>query len=232
MHLPSLSRLLVLGLLCAACSSPRPRPGPIPGEPSPPPPVSGTYLLRPGDELEVRFFHTPQYDVELPVRPDGRISLPLAYELVAAGRTAEELRRDITAAYANELSDPVVAVLVKTFHTTFPVHVGGEVDKPGVLEIEGTKTVLEAIFAAGGFLPTASLKDTLVVRRREGGGYDLVAADMEQLLRGRDGAGNLYLQPYDVVFVPASRIADVNRWVDLYIRQNIPISFSYRLDSN
>lgn len=223
-------RWLALLALLVACASRRPVAGPIAGEVEPPLPVSSTYLLRPGDELEIRFFHTPEHDVELPVRPDGRISLPLAYEVMAAGRTPEELRAELVERYAQELAAPEIAVIVKTFHTTFPVHVGGEVDKPGVLEISAPKTVLEAIFQAGGFLPTASLANAMIVRRRDDGRTELVPTDLELLLRGQDASGNVYLRPYDVVFVPPSRIADVNKWVDQYIRQNIPISFSYRLD--
>jgi protein involved in polysaccharide export with SLBB domain len=189
------------------------------------------YQIHPGDELEIRFFHTPDQNVILPVRPDGFISLPMAYEVRAAGRTAEELRQDLVQRYGRELQSPEIAVIVRTF-SGFQVHVGGEVDKPGVLEISGTRTVLQAIFEAGGFLPSASPADTVVIRLEPDGGIQIVPVDLERLLEGKSARGNLNLRPFDVVFVPRSPIGNVNKWVDEYIRKNLPINFtiSYRID--
>jgi len=186
-------------------------------------------LAKAGDELEIRFFHTPEQNVTLPVRPDGLISLPLVYELRAAGRTVEEVRRELVERCSAELANPEIAVIVRTF-TGYLVHVGGEVEKPGVVQLSGSRTVLEAVFEAGGFLPSASPADVIVVRRSEPTGYELVAANLQDVLLGKDGSGNFALRPYDVVFVPSTRIADVNKWVDQYIRKNVPITFTYRLN--
>ena len=203
------------------------------GDFAPSAPASEPYRIQPGDELQVRFFHTPEQNVTLVVRPDGLISLPLVYELQAAGRTVEEVRRELTERCSVELAEPEIAVIVRTF-SGYRVHVGGEVDKPGVVDLKGPRTVLEAVFEAGGFLPTASPAHVLVVRRGSEGGYELVAANLALVLSGQDGSGNFSLRPFDIVYVPTSRIADVNKWVDQYIRQNIPISFTfgYRLNPN
>ncbi|HEX6885089.1 MAG TPA: polysaccharide biosynthesis/export family protein [Planctomycetota bacterium] len=205
------------------------RTGPLPG----PALVTSAepYRLQPGDELELRFFHTPELDLTLPVRPDGSISIPLVHEVRVAGRTVEEVRLELTERYAGELAEPELVVIVRAF-ARYPVHVGGEVARPGVLELSGPRTVLEAVLAAGGWLTTARLAEVVVVRRHESGGHELVTADLGAVLAGRDGRGNFALRPWDVVFVPSSPIADVNRWVDQYIRQNIPITFSYRLDTS
>ena len=165
----------------------------------------------------------------LTVRPDGLISLPLAHEVRAAGRTAEELRRDLTERCSQELAKPELAVIVRTT-SGYLVHVGGEVANPGVLKLTRPSTVLEAVFEAGGLLPSASPANVLVVRRMEDGGAELVQADLAAVLSGRDGRGNLALRPWDVVFVPTSPIADVNKWVDQYVRKNIPVTFTYRLN--
>jgi len=222
--------VLVLALLAsAACKSGGAhRSGPIPNPPAPAP-IPEPYRIQAGDELEIRFFHTPEQNITLPERPDGVISLPLAYEVTAAGLTPEELRGELVQRYARELESPEIAVIVRTF-TGYQVHVGGEVDKPGVIELTGARTVLQAIFEAGGFLPTASLADAQVVRRQDDGGYEIVAVDLELVLNGEDARGNLLLRPFDVVYVPPSGVANMNKWVDQYIRQNIPITFSYRLD--
>ena len=193
------------------------------------PATAAPYRIQPGDELEIRFFHTPDIDVLLPVRPDGYISLPLVHELKAAGRTADDLRLDLVERYRGELADPEVVVIVRKF-SHYAVHVGGEVAKPGVLALDGARNVLEAVFAAGGFLPTADLSEVLVVRRGEPAGYELLHSDLDALLDGSDTSGNLVLRPFDVVFVPASPIAEVNKWVDQYLRKNIPVTFTYRLD--
>lgn len=225
----------LLAALFAACASERPRLGPIPsGQPdvraeSSAVAAAAPYRLQAGDELEIRFFHTPEQNVTLPVRPDGFISLPLVYELRAAGRTVEEFRRELIERCSSELADPEIAVIVRTF-TGYSVHVGGAVDSPGVLELTGTRTVLQAVFEAGGFLPTASPSDVLVVRREDDGSYELVMADLAAVLTGKNALGNFPLRAFDVVYVPTTRIADVNKWVDQYLRLNIPITFSYRLD--
>ena len=223
--------LLAFIAVCA-CASPGPsHVGRVPHSPAVSGPVTkDAYRIQAGDELEVRFFHTPEQNVILPVRPDGMISLPLAYEIRAAGRTPEELRQDLVERYSRELVKPEIAVIVRTV-TGFQVHVGGEVDKPGVLELPGPRTVLQAVFQAGGLLTTASPENAIIVRRQDDGGYEVLTCDLEAVLEGEDASGNILLQAFDVVYIPRSRIAEVNKWVDLYIRQNIPISFSYRFEN-
>jgi len=224
------SLLLLLALALGGCRAEQPHLGPLPAVSAPPAAAAAEpYRIQAGDELEIRFFHTPEQNVTLPVRPDGFISMPLVYEVQAAGRTVEELRRELVERCSGELAKPEIAVIVRTF-TGYMVHIGGEVDKPGVLQLSGPRTVLEAVFEAGGFLPTASPADVIVVRRSEPTGYELVAANLQDVLLGKNGTGNFPLRPYDVVYVPTTRIADVNKWMDQYIRQNIPITFTYRLN--
>lgn len=227
----SLSALLTVAALAATsgcAGSPNPRPGLLPESMPLPAVPEGRYRIQPGDELEIRFFHTPELDVVMPVRPDGFISVLLANELRAAGRTVEELRQELTERYREELADPELAVIVRTLGT-YQVHVGGEVEEPGIVLLDGARNVLEAVIAAGGFLPSADPAEVFVVRRAPEG-YELLSADLAAVLSGRSGRGNLALTPYDVVYVPSSPIAEVNKWVDQYLRRSIPISFSYRLD--
>jgi polysaccharide export outer membrane protein len=194
--------------------------------PSDEPPV---YVIQPGDELEIRFFHTPEHNVDLPVRPDGYISLPLANEVRAAGRTAEEVRQELERLCSRELEEPEIAVIVRSF-TAYRVHVGGHVDRPGMIELKGERTVLQAIFEAGSFLPTASPQHTVVIRRTGPGQFAIIPVDMEEVLYGVNMEQNLTLWPYDAVYVPSSRIADVNLWVEQYIRSNIPFNVGWRIE--
>ena len=187
------------------------------------------YVIQPGDELEIRLFHTPEQNVILPVRPDGYISIPLANEVRAAGRTPDELRVELQAAMARELKDPEVAVIVRTF-TAYKVHVGGLVEAPGVFELNGARTALQAIFEAGGFRLSASPEDAFVIRRAPEGGYILVPINLEQALTGEDLTQNLMLRPFDAIYVPRAPIANLNRWIELYVRRNLPFDLNGRVD--
>jgi polysaccharide export outer membrane protein len=221
--------LLLLGAAISSCAWRDPRPGPIPGSITPAAISLGPYRIQAGDELEIRFFDTPEHNVTLPVRPDGFISMPLAYEMLAAGRTVEELRRELVERASSRLAKPEIAVIVRTF-SGYVVHVGGEVGRPGVLQLTGPRTVLEAVFEAGGFLPTASPSNVVIVRRIDSGGYELIESNLFDVLSGEDGSGNLALQPFDVVFVPPSAIVEVNKFVEQYLLLNIPVNFSYRIN--
>jgi protein involved in polysaccharide export with SLBB domain len=186
------------------------------------------YVIEVGDQLEVRFFHMPEQNVLLKVRPDGYVSLPLANEVRAAGRTAEELRLAIVAACQRELRDPEVAVIVQAA-SAYKVHVGGQVGEPGVIELNGKRTALQAIFEAGGFLPTASPADVVVIRPTGPNKFAVIPIDLERVLDGSDVRQNLTLQPSDAIYVPESPIAHLNRWVDQYIRRNIPVDLGWVL---
>lgn len=185
------------------------------------------YLIRPGDELEVRFFHTPERNVTLPVRPDGFISLPYAREIQASGRTADDLARELERRYSKPLRDPAIAVVVRTFSENV-IHVGGRVFEPGVLPLAGSMTVLQSLFAAGGFEKQARLSEVVVIRQTRENSYIVIPVNLQLALDGSDPTQNITLLPFDAVYVPDSPISGVNNWVDLYIRQNIPINFGVR----
>ncbi len=222
------SLLLAIGLLCAAllaflpgCSAVKNptaiadlNPGLLNGP--------RDYRLAPGDEIEIAFFHTPELNTTVVVRPDGKIGLPLAQGVEAAGRTPEELSKEIRRLYAVELIDPDVAVIVRSF-TAYQIHVGGEVKEPGMFQLTGELRVLEAIIQAGGQLTRGRMSEVLVIRRLPLGGHVVIPVDLVKVMNGVDPGQNLALLPYDAVLVPPTAIANVNTWVDHYIRQNLPI---------
>ena len=182
------------------------------------------YLLSPGDEIEVAFFHTPELNTTVVVRPDGKIGLPLAQGMQAAGKTPEQLAADLRQSYGSELIDPDIAVIVRTF-TAYRVHVGGEVREPGVFPLTDGLRVLDAIFQAGGQLTRGKMKEVLVIRRTPFGGHVVIPVDLVEVMNGIDPSKNLALLPFDAIVVPPTSIANVNTWVDHYIRQNLPIDF-------
>ncbi len=185
------------------------------------------YVIQDGDALGIKFFLNPELNEEVVVRPDGRISLQLISEVVAAGRTPRELGRQLEQLYSSELDRPSVSVIVRSFSSQ-RVYVDGEVNQPGELEVVGSLTLLQAIARAEGFTELAKVRQLIVIRREADGQPRTIPIDVRELRRGRDR--DLALKPFDVVYVPRTRIANVNQWIDQYIRKSIPVSFGFRID--
>ena len=126
------------------------------------------YLLAVGDQLEIKFFYTPELNESVVIRPDGRLSLQLIGEVQAAGSTVDELRSHLQLRYAKTLNDPELAVIVKSFSAPF-VYVGGEVRSPGRVVLAGRQmTALEAVLAAGDFNYGAERRNVIVLRNENG----------------------------------------------------------------
>ncbi len=189
------------------------------------------YHLQPGDRLEITFYRNPELDEEVVVRPDGKISLPFVDDVMAAGRTPAELDAELTRRYTGELATAEVTVIVTEFagHRVF---VGGEVGTQGALPISGRLTLYQAIQEAGGFLPTAHRSQVVVVRRGDDGARISRTVNLHAVQKGSDLAADVYLAPYDVVWVPRSAIADVNLFVEQVFRENWPIEPNISFDIN
>jgi len=184
------------------------------------------YRIQMEDLLDIKFFYNPELNEEkIPVRPDGRISLPFVGEVMAAGRTPAELTTILRKIYEQELKKPEVAVIVRSF-AQHRVYVDGEVEKPSEVELHGPLTALRAIASAGGLKESGQLDYVLVLRRGPDNRLIVFHVNLLEVLDGEgDGNQDVKLAPYDIVYVPRSRIADVNRFVHLYLRKNIPITF-------
>ena len=204
----------VLVLLALGCAT-----SPEPSAPVPAAPVLGDYRIQAGDEIDVRFPLNPELNVVSVVRPDGRVSLKLVGEVLAEGQTPAELGQQLKSAYATELRDPEIAVIVRGMAAR--IYVDGQIERPGEYVWSPQITALQAIARAGGFRETADEDRFVVLRRSADGAQQVIAVDLEE-----EGAANhdVFLAPYDLVVVPASSVADVNKWVDQYIRQNIPVT--------
>lgn len=184
------------------------------------------YILQIEDLLDIKFFFNSELNEEkIPIRPDGRISLQLVGEVMAAGRTPAELATVLRKLYERELKKPEVAVIVRSF-AQHRVYVDGEVEKPAEVELRGPLTALQAIASAGGLKESGQLDDVLVLRLGSDNRAIVFHINLKKVLDGEDdGNQDVKLAPYDIVYVPRSRIADVNRFVHLYMRKNIPITF-------
>lgn len=182
--------------------------------------------LAPGDVVEVKFFYMPELNETQTVRPDGKISLQLVGELEAQGRTPAQVQGELVRLYASELEQQTdVAVIVRSLWNR-RVYVGGEVNRPGMLEMTGELTALEAIMAAEGFNgATARVSNVVVIRHRNGERHGTLL-DLRDALAGK-GAQPFYLAPHDIVYVPRTRIANVNRWIDQHINLVLPVGLLY-----
>jgi protein involved in polysaccharide export with SLBB domain len=180
------------------------------------PPMPQEYRISIGDKINVKLFYNPDLNQEVTVRPDGKISLMLVHEINAVGLTTSELTTQLTENYGRYLQQPEVAVVVSAFAGQ-RVFVGGEVLQAGVKELVGPTTVLQAIAMAGGFKDSARTDEVIVVRRDENNKPFSIALDTRKAMKGVDLAQDIYVQPYDLVIVPRSNIADVDLWVQQYI---------------
>jgi polysaccharide export outer membrane protein len=188
------NRAAVAGvLLAAACASSKGF-----GKPTDRP-EAGEYRIGREDVLEVVVWHEPELTRVVPVRPDGKISLPLAGEVEAAGKTPAELQAGLTSALKPYIQDTTVAVLVREINAS-RVFVLGEVTRPGGFPLRGAMTVMQAIALAGGRSEFA--KDEVVWLRQETGGkIGRVSLSFRELVKG-EAAGALWLRAGDVLYVP------------------------------
>lgn len=176
--------------------------------------------LVPGDVVDVKFYYTPDLNENQMIRPDGTITMQLIGKVMAQGKTPKELRRDLIRLYGPELKKPEVEVIIKTKEDR-KVYVSGEVKNPGLVEIPGRLTLLEAIKRAGGFKrPEANTSKVLLVRQENGKNAGCVI-DMQKVLEGQEEQV-VYLHPHDVVYVPPTSLTQVNDWVEQSISRMIP----------
>jgi polysaccharide export outer membrane protein len=178
------------------------------------------YRLRAGDRVHVKFPYQARANQEMPVRPDGKISLDVTGELVAEGLTPYELE-ELIRERATRLRDPAVVVIVTQIGDR-RVYVGGEVLRPGFVVIQEGMTPLQAVLAAGGFKDTAQKDSVLYIARATSGDYQASRVDLNDVVRNGTPE-TVRLAGNDVVFVPASRIANANTFVKQYIREMLPV---------
>jgi len=157
------------------------------------------------------------------IRPDGRISVILLDEIQAAGLTTAQLDEMLTKGYSPFYRDPKVTVNVRSF-ANLRVYVGGEVGQPGLLSLVGEMTAGRAVIQAGGLRGTARPEHALLLRNSGQGTPVSLRVDLKEVFRG--AMPDVALLPFDVIYVPKSRIAKVDDFVDRHIRQMIPISIS------
>jgi protein involved in polysaccharide export with SLBB domain len=220
-------RLVVAIVGCwitVACSSPTgpPRSGALSTAVAPA--QTESYVIEPGDDLEIKFQLTPEINERQIVRPDGTISLQLVdQEIMAAGQTVMQLRAAVRAAYAHQLRDPNVTVLLREFSQT-RIFVGGEVGLVGPQALNRATTVMQAILQAQGFKDTAEPSQVILYRQPRGQPAFWQILDLREAPTSPGGDQDVLLASLDIVFVPRSPISDVARFIELNVRRLLPVA--------
>ena len=182
-----------------------------------------SYILQLGDVIKVKHFHNPELNELVPIRPDGRISLELVGEVQAAGLPVGDLQAILLQRYTAFVRKAEVAVIVKEFGGN-RVYIAGEVTRPGVIQTNGHLTILQAIFEAGGFLRSAELRTVVVLRNQGTASPGFLTFDLkDSLKKPGEHLNDALLRPYDIVYVPKTRVTRMGDFVDQYINQLIPL---------
>ena len=162
-------------------------------------PPAADYLIGPEDLLDISVWNNPALSRTAPVRPDGKISLPLLNDVDAAGLTPMQLRDVIAKKLVEYMPNPEVSVIVREVNR-FKVSVLGEVRKPGRFDFKSKATVLDAIALAGGLNDFAA-RSRILILRQDGTATKRIPVNYNKIISS-SSEDDFYLQPGDVVVVP------------------------------
>ena len=170
-------------------------PGPVLSGDSP------DYVIEAADVVRIMVWRNPDLSAEVPVRPDGRISVPLLGDVEAAGLTTAALRDGIAAGLAEFITAPDVTVIVSQVNSKV-VFLVGEVGRPSAVPLNRDMRVLYAISVAGGFSPYASRRKIKILRPQPDGSVQEIRFNYNRFVKGKDIGTNIPLQPGDTIVVP------------------------------
>ncbi len=186
-----------------ALAAPAPVTSPsLPGETT----DTGQYVIGPGDVLSIFVYEAPPLSVnELPVRPDGRISVPLVPDVMAAGKTPTELGATIAAALKKYVNDPNVTVMVRSFQgpADRQVRVIGEATDPQAIPYRENMSLLDVMIATKGLTKFAAGNRAVIVRR-VGTSEKRIRVHLSDLIKDGDISQNVMMQPGDTLIIPQS----------------------------
>ena len=166
--------------------------------------ADSNYIIGPGDTVEVFVWRNPDLSVTVPVRPDGKISTPLVEDMVAVGKTAPQLSRDLEKVLSEYVRSPKVNIIVTNAASAFSlVKVVGQVQHPQALAYREGMRVLDAILAVGGLTQFASGNRARIVRVQNGQ-QTTIHVKLADLVNDGDVRENVALKPGDVLVVPQS----------------------------
>jgi polysaccharide export outer membrane protein len=158
------------------------------------------YLIGAQDVLDISVWKEPEISRIVPVRPDGKISLPLVRDIQAAGLTPMQLERLVAEKLQKYVTDPQVSVIVKEINSQ-RIYILGEVNRSGTFTLLPNMTVLQALSGAGGFTQFANLKGIYVTRLANGRPVKY-SFNYKEVINGQNPGQNIVLKPGDTIVVP------------------------------
>ena len=160
-----------------------------------------SFVIGNDDVLAINVWKEPDVSRSIPVRSDGKISLPLVGEVQATGRTPLKLEEEIAARLKNYIAEPEVTVIVQQINSQ-KFNILGMVNKPGSYVINNSATVLDAIALAGGFRDFAKQKSIYILRQDADGSQTRLPFNYKEVVKGKNSGQNIKLQPRDTIVVP------------------------------
>jgi polysaccharide biosynthesis/export protein len=160
------------------------------------------YIVGPGDSLNIIVWRNPELSLNVPVRPDGKVTTPLVDELVAQGKTSSEIARDVEKALGKYVRDPIVTVIVTGFVGPYSeqIRVVGEAAKPQFLPYKQKMTLLDVMIAVGGLTDFADGNSASILRASEGD--KRYGVRIKDLIKRGDLSANVEMKPGDVLVIP------------------------------
>jgi polysaccharide biosynthesis/export protein len=164
------------------------------------------YVIGPGDNLQIFVWRNPELTTSVPVRPDGRITVPLVEDIQATGKTPTQLARDMENVLKQYVQEPIVNVIVSGFVGPFAqqVRVVGEAATPRAIPYRANLSVLDAMIEVGGLTKFAAGNRAVIIRPASGGEESSIRVRLDDLLRNGDVTANVKLLPGDILIIPQS----------------------------
>ena len=189
----------VFVLIVTGCGGAPPLPPAPPASSLP----SAEYRIGPGDALNIFVWRNPELTLTLPVRPDGRLSIPLVEDVVAIGKSPTTLAREFEERLSKYVKEPLVTVIVESFVGPIPeqIRVIGEAAQPRALPYRADMTLLDLMIAVGGLTKYAAGNDSVIVRTAQGE-QNTYSVHLNSLIRDGDIESNVALRPGDILIIP------------------------------
>lgn len=164
-----------------------------------------SYVIGPGDELQVYVWENPELTVTIPVRPDGSITIPLVEDVRAVGKSPSDLARDIEEALSEYVRTPTVNVIVTNFRGTFrkQIRVVGQAVSPQAMSFQSGMTLLDVMIEVGGLTEFAAGNRAKIIRWEDGVQKE-IRVKLKDLLNDGDISANVQMLPGDVLIIPES----------------------------
>lgn len=189
--------------------------------------IDPTYRLGPADEIEMNFLFDHSLDTRIIVRPDGAINLPILGDIVVAGMTPGDVCKRVSTAYSQYYTNPQLSLNLTKFAPA-QVYVLGEVKYPKTVLIRPGMTVLSAIAEAGGHTELSKFSGTVLIRRLSGNRAVARRLNLTAYVKGKKGvSSDLYLQDYDIIYVPKSFVGRLATVIDGVLDKLIVIPTLY-----